>query len=123
MFMRRIMKPFMHSRRTLYTTPKIDNKYHEYTQFAISGTNCLLIVSILGYLEQYKEKIKLIDECNEKINSIYFHCMSVDRVIKDIEQKPNIPHVENNSNFSVNTIENSSKIPPIPMFIHDDNDT
>jgi len=123
MFMRRIMKPFMHSRRTLYTSPKIDNKYHEYTQFAISGTNCLLIVSILGFLEQYKEKIKLIDECNQKINSIYFHCMSVDRVIKDIEQKPNIPHFENNSNFSVKNIEHNSKIPPIPMFIHDDNDT
>ena len=114
MFMRRIMKPFMHSRRTLYTSPKIENKYYEYTQFAISGTNCLLIVSILGYLEQYKEKMKLIDECNDKINSIYFHCISLEKVVKDIE---------NNSNFSVKNIEHNSKIPPIPMFIHDDNDS
>ena len=123
MFMRRIMKPFMHSRRTLYTSPKIDNKYHEYTQFAISGTNCLLIVSILGFLEQYKEKIKLIDECNGKINSIYFHCITLEKVVKDIEQKPKIPQFENNSNFSVKNIEHNSKIPPIPMFIHDDNDS
>ena len=122
MIFRTMMRPIMHSRRSLYTSPKIDNKYHEYIQFAISGTNCLLIVSILGFLEQYKEKVRLMDECTEKLHSIYFHCMTLERIIRDIEQKPNIV-LKNKSNFSVNALENSSKIPPIPMFIHDDNDT
>ena len=127
MFVHKIARPLWFSRRSLYTTSKIKNKYHEYVQFAISGTNCLLIVSILGFIEQYKEKMKLIDDCNYKLNSIFYNCVNGKNVLKDVRKLPsnvfeNITYDNNIREYSKN-IENNNKIPPIPVFIHDDNDT
>ena len=127
MSLSKMAQPLLRSKRFLYTSPKIENKYHEYIQFAISGTNCLLIVSILGCIEQYKEKMKLIDECNSKMNSIIFHCLNKRHILSDIKSLPdsvyeNITYDNNVTEYSKN-IENNNKIPTIPMFIHDDNDT
>ncbi len=72
--MNRIIKPLYQSKRTLYTMPEISSKYNEYIQFAISGTNCLLIVSILGYMEQYNEKMKIINECNNSLQLLLKEC-------------------------------------------------
>ena len=72
--MNRIIKPLYQSKRTLYTMPEISSKYNEYIQFAISGTNCLLIVSILGFMEQYNEKMKIINECNHSLQLLIKVC-------------------------------------------------
>ena len=80
-----LKKPIVQS-RCLYTMPKITNKHNEYIQFAISGTNCLLVVSILGYYEQYNEKMKIIDSCNTKLSFIISNCISINN--KNIEFTP-----------------------------------
>lgn len=72
--MNRIIKPLYQSKRTLYTMPEISSKYNEYIQFAISGTNCLLIVSILGFMEQYNEKMKIMHHCNESLQILLKDC-------------------------------------------------
>tara|TARA_B100001057_G_scaffold390173_1_gene398089 strand:+ start:379 stop:762 length:384 start_codon:yes stop_codon:yes gene_type:complete len=127
MFVHKIARPLWLSRRTLYTTSKIENKYHEYVQFAISGTNCLLIVSILGFIEQYKEKMRLIDDCNDKINSLLSYCINEKNILNDGKNLSSevYNNIADNNVFPIHTadIENNNKIPPIPMFIHDDNDS
>jgi hypothetical protein len=72
--MNRIIKPLFQPKRTLYTIPDFSSKYTEYIQFAISGTNCLLIVSILGFMEQYNEKMKIINECNNSLRLLLKEC-------------------------------------------------
>ena len=69
-----IIKPLFQSKRTLYTIPEYSSRYNEYVQFAISGTNCLLIVSILGCMEQYNEKMKIINECNNSLKVLIKEC-------------------------------------------------
>ena len=125
----KIVQPLLRSKRFLYTSPQVENKYHEYVQFAISGTNCLLIVSILGFIEQYKEKMKLIDDCNSKLNSIIFHCVNHQNISNPTKLLNNLndnPLHDNNKQKqivnTINTIKNN-KFPTIPIFIHDDNDT
>lgn len=72
--MLRKIKPLFQSKRTLYTMPEFSSKYNEYIQFAISGTNCLLIVSILGCMEQYNEKMKIINQCNTSLLLLLKEC-------------------------------------------------
>ena len=96
MFIRKITGPLLHSRRTLYTTPEVHNTYHEYIQFAISGTNCLLIVSILGCMEQYKKNTELMKQCNARIDELFYHRKN---------------------------LEATGKIPSLTPFIHEDNDS
>ena len=72
--MRRIIEPLFKYKRYLYTMPDFSSRYNEYVQFAISGTNCLLIVSILGFMEQYNEKIKIINKCNNSLNLLLNEC-------------------------------------------------
>lgn len=69
-----VMRPSMQPKRTLYTPPNFSSKYNEYLQFIISGTNCLLIVSMLGFFEQYNEKMKIIDECNNNLVYLITNC-------------------------------------------------
>ena len=72
--MRRIIEPLLKYKRYLYTMPNFSSRYNEYVQFAISGTNCLLIVSILGFMEQYNEKMKIINKCNDSLNLLLKEC-------------------------------------------------
>ncbi len=72
--MRRIIEPLLKYKRYLYTMPDFSSRYNEYVQFAISGTNCLLIVSILGFMEQYNEKMKIINKCNDSLNLLLKEC-------------------------------------------------
>ena len=76
MLFNKLARPIFYARRSLYTPPKITDKYQEYTQFVVTGTNCLLVVSMLGFLEQYNEKIKIIDECNRNLNALLANCVS-----------------------------------------------
>ena len=87
-----LKKPIIQS-RSLYTMPKISNKQNEYIQFAISGTNCLLVVSILGFYEQYNEKMKIVDSCNTKLSFIISNCLTGNN--KNVEFIPMIVDDEN----------------------------
>tara|TARA_B100002019_G_C20860938_1_gene399268 strand:+ start:278 stop:577 length:300 start_codon:yes stop_codon:yes gene_type:complete len=46
-----------------------------YTNFMVSFTNVILISSFIWGVESYNEKLKTIQECNDKINEIYLFCM------------------------------------------------
>ena len=41
----------------------------------VSFTNVILISSFIWGVESYNEKLKTIQECNDKINEIYLFCM------------------------------------------------
>ena len=70
--------------------------------------------------------MKLIDECNHKINSLFAYCINGKNILNDGKNLSSevYNNIVDNNVFPINTadIENN-KIPPIPMFIHDDNDT
>ncbi len=46
-----------------------------YTNFMVSFTNVILISSVIWGVESYNEKMKTIQECNDKINEIYLFCI------------------------------------------------
>jgi hypothetical protein len=69
-----VIRSSMQPKRNLFTPPNFSSKYNEYLQFIISATNCLLVVSILGFFEQYNEKMKIIDQCNNNLIYLISTC-------------------------------------------------
>ena len=56
-----------------------------YTNFMVSFTNVILISSVIWGVESHNEKMKTVQECNDKINEIYLFCIK--NKIDDPENK------------------------------------
>ena len=50
--------------------PPSPNNHHDFLNFFISSTNCIIVASILWGFESYHEKIKILDDMDHKINDI-----------------------------------------------------
>ena len=69
----RVQIPVVHPIKSLHSnhTSNTDTlTTQEWVNFILSATNCVIVSSILWGFESYKEKIKLIEDTNRKINDM-----------------------------------------------------
>ena len=60
------------------------NLNNEYSNFIVSATNCLLVISLIWGVEQYNLKTKIIMDYQEKINELLLNCIEKDtKIIKN----------------------------------------
>lgn len=52
---------------------------NECANFLLSSTNCIIIISILWGFESYNEKMKLIEDTNNKINELYVAYVTLEK--------------------------------------------
>lgn len=82
--------------------PPRPNNHHDFLNFFISSTNCIIVASILWGFESYHEKIKILDDMDHKINDIVIaykllekRCIT--RTSSNISLARHLTHNPNNS--------------------------
>ena len=61
------------------------NLNNEYSNFIVSATNCLLVISLIWGVEQHNLKTKIIMDHHQKINELLLNCIEKDN--KNIKNK------------------------------------